>query len=165
MVLIGSWCWPNGACWSMVTVWRGVAAVLLWMILLAEPIEWAMPGTDSTFTKERQNTFSHRQLSVKTHNRVKLHDQSAHLWPPLRSPAFVFWWRAAGLLRPWYWRSSQGSDATTCTVCINGCADVEDVTGVATVYVTGLIVCVNGRWTAIRTDWVVMGDAERENKH
>ncbi len=110
MVLIGSWCWPNGACCTMVTIWRGVVAVLLWMILLAEPIEpWVMPGTDSTFTKERTHFVT--DIICKNSNQVKLHDQSAHLWPPLRSRAFLFLWRAAGLLRQQYWRPPQGSDA------------------------------------------------------
>lgn len=163
MVLIGSWCWPNGACCTMVTVWRGVAAVLLWMILLAEPIElWVMPGTDSTFTKETEH------ILLLTLSKLKPGQVAwPKCWPLTSSPfsSVSVLMEGCRFAPPTVLTASAGIWCTTCTVCISGCTDVEDVMGVATAYVTGLIVCVNGRWTAIRTGWVVMGDAEREHKH
>lgn len=49
MALMGSWCCPRGAC-TMVTVCKGAADWLLWMMRLEPPTE-AMVGTVSTLTE------------------------------------------------------------------------------------------------------------------
>jgi len=50
MALMGSWCWPMGACCTMVTVCRGVADWELWMMRLEALTE---VGAVSTLTEKR----------------------------------------------------------------------------------------------------------------
>lgn len=52
-VFIGSWCWPRGACCTIVTVCKGVVWDV-WMIRLAAPIvAWLIAGIGSTFTEKQ----------------------------------------------------------------------------------------------------------------